>query len=431
MRADRVIISTSFFIRPWLSFPALSSVAAMSTLTTSTSLRVVSYNLLSSKLARSSHFTHTEPEHLEPEYRLPIILSKLDEELKRGFGTSEKSQQTIPPSIFALQEVCYPFASALHTFFAQRGYHFVYGPYGKQFNGYMGVGIAYPLKDFTTVNVDICRLSDERVGGWPRETIDNEGGSGERTGLGKVVQRLTTHFGLIALQTMQSINNSIVRRLGYSNSDRTPIDPWEMSENRYNVLVTVTLRHHAGGTAFSVSNYHMPCAFFAPAVMNIHAEMVAKRVQDLAAASWKSNHGDKQEENKSIPYVLTGDFNILPNSAQYKILTTGMLEQSDPTYPPTKHGKEWKVESLPMDSAYALGGTEPEFTNYAHCRDDDPFIGTLDYIFLSKPESTNEGWKVHCTHTLPSKEESNGPFPNAKEPSDHLLIAADLELISA
>jgi mRNA deadenylase 3'-5' endonuclease subunit Ccr4 len=52
----------------------------------STSLRVVSYNLLSSKLAQPSHYTHAEPEHLEPEYRLPMILSKLDDEMKRGFG---------------------------------------------------------------------------------------------------------------------------------------------------------------------------------------------------------------------------------------------------------------------------------------------------------------------------------------------------------
>ncbi len=155
MRAAR-IVATSLFIRPLLPFPTTSlyhsltnhrivsvtTATAMST-TTSTSpqikngVRVVSYNLLSSKLARPSHFTHAEPEHLEFDYRLGIILAKLDEEMNRGFGENKDSQQWIPPSIFALQEVCYPFASALHTFFAHRGYHFVTGLYGKQFNGYV------------------------------------------------------------------------------------------------------------------------------------------------------------------------------------------------------------------------------------------------------------------------------------------------------
>lgn len=350
--------------------------------------------------------------------------------MKRGFGGIDdetKTQSVVPPpSIFALQEVCYEFSSKLHAFFAQRGYHFVYGPYGKKFNGYMGVGIAYPMKDFTTVDVDICRLSDVRGDGWPREKREN---NDEQVSIGMAIQKLRARIGLIAFQTIQGVT----KRLGYSN-EKPPIDPWAMSENRYNVLVTVTLRPNAGGSTFSVSNYHMPCAYFAPAVMNIHTEMVAKRVQDLAAVSWKSIHGDEEEEStNTIPYILTGDFNILPESAQYKILTTGMLEQWDPTFPPIKYGTEFKVESLPMDSAYAvLGGTEPEFTNYAHCRDDPPFIGTLDYIFLSKSTTSNtEGWKVHRTKTLPNRETSGGPFPGEKEPSDHLLIAADLELVSS
>ena len=154
MRAARVV-ATTLFIRPLLPFPptsffsltnhgtnSVSSVAAMS-ISGSTSppikngVRVVSYNLLSSKLARPSHFTHAEPDHLEFDYRLRIILDKLDAEMNRSFGGNEDSQHWIPPSIFALQEVCYPFASALHTFFAQRGYHFVTGLYGKQFNGYV------------------------------------------------------------------------------------------------------------------------------------------------------------------------------------------------------------------------------------------------------------------------------------------------------
>lgn len=350
----------------------------------------------------------------------------------------------------------------------------------------MGVGIAYPLKDFETINVDICRLSDTRPGGWPREALVEEEEEVEKKECGDTIDDAKAGRGIgNVIQTfvatlIQSIVGRIaMKRLGASSSssstpsaeEKKPIDPWDMSENRFNVLLTTVLRHRAIGggecgnssgnhnTAFSISNYHMPCAYFAPAVMNIHTDMVAKRVQDLAAESWKGLHKktradddddevvlqEGEQPKQTIPYILAGDFNILPDSPQYNILTKGMLDATDPTFPPPKHGMEWRVESSPMNSAYAyFESSEPEFTNYAHLKDDpDPFIGTLDYIFLSKNNSSGERndvtvvegdvagaeWKVHGVQKLPSKEDSGGPFPSEKEPSDHLLIAADLELV--
>lgn len=298
----------------------------------------------------------------------------------------------------------------------------------------MGVGIAYPLSDFDTINVDICRLSDERPGGWPREKVDeDESASGGKV-VGKAIQKFNDTLKALAARTIQTIVNSyVVKRLGYTGEK--DIDPWQMSENRFNVLLTVVLRGRAeGSSAFSISNYHMPCAFFAPPVMNIHSEMVARRVQDLAKQSCESL-GNCANSGEMIPYILAGDFNIMPDSSHYKLLTSGELEKSDPTYPPPKHGVEWKVESLPMDSAYAVCDSEPEFSNFAHIRDQpDPFIGTLDYIFLSKQEQTCSDaggwWKVHGIQKLPCRADSGGPFPNKSEPSDHLLIAADLELVS-
>ena len=129
--------------------------ASSSSSSSCTRVRIVSYNLLSSKLASPSHFTHTHPDHLQADYRLQLILSKLEKEMTRGFDAAKSSTSNSndgvdndgeliseesslpppPPTIFALQEVCYPFASALHTFFATRGYHFVTGLYGRPFNG--------------------------------------------------------------------------------------------------------------------------------------------------------------------------------------------------------------------------------------------------------------------------------------------------------
>lgn len=96
----------------------------------------------------------------------------------------------------------------------------------------------------------------------------------------------------------------------------------------------------------------------------------------------------------------------------------------DPEWPTPKYGMEWNPTSEAMRSAYAVAGKEPDFTNYARIKEDDPFIDTLDYIYLS------EDWKVRGVKELSHREDSGGPFPNLDkgEPSDHILIAADLEL---
>jgi hypothetical protein len=65
--------------------------------------------------------------------------------------------------------------------------------------------------------------------------------------------------------------------------------------------------------------------------------------------------------------------------------------------------------------------------------DNEPFIDTLDYIFLSCSSNVKDDdvdWHVHSVKSLPHCDEAGGPFPNMdnSEPSDHILIAADLEL---
>ena len=94
------------------------------------SVRVVSYNLLSSHLAKPSYHTRCDPCNLKAEKRLPKLLSKLETELNQSLDV---------PVIFCLQEVSHDWASALHVFFAENGYHLVTALYGRRFNGYMGM----------------------------------------------------------------------------------------------------------------------------------------------------------------------------------------------------------------------------------------------------------------------------------------------------
>lgn len=352
-------------------------------------LRVVSYNVLSSHLAAPSHFTRCDPKHLYADNRFPKMLKKLENEL---------TENTVP-TIFCLQEVSHSWAGKLHIFFANRNYHLVTGLYGKKFNGYMGVAIAFPQNAYEVEDVDIARLSDFKEDGWPK--LPEEAGGG--------------FFQTLLRSGVDTVKKFVVRPVRFAL--RIPpekiVDHWKISENRHNILITCCLKEKdkESGKSFIISNYHMPCVFYAPMVMNIHAEMAVKRVESLATAS-----GDK-------PHILAGDFNFMPDSPTYQLVTTGQLDEQDATYPTSKYGLEWKSTIHGMQSAYAQSDNgEPDFTNFAQVKEDDPFIGTLDYIFLSKH------WNVNNVRRTVERSKANGPFPNKDEPSDHILISADVEL---
>jgi 2',5'-phosphodiesterase len=275
-------------------------------------LRVVSYNVLSSHLASPSHFTTLNPDHLQASNRLPIVLDKLDSELKKSTDSSSA------PVIFCLQEVSYDWAGAFHTFFANRGYHVVTGLYGKKFNGYMGVALAWPTDTFETMNIDISRLADKRVQKWPPQDTKS------------VLEKVW--------DSVKSSLDSPLQYFGLKQQTWT-IDDWEYAQWRQNVILTATLRHKESGQSFCIGNYHMPCAFNAPMVMTIHSEMAAKHVQNIAAATVSTT-------STSIPYILAGDFNIKPADAMYALLTTGTLDPNNPAYPTPKNGHEWTVRSF-------------------------------------------------------------------------------------
>merc|ERR1712060_360328 len=98
--------------------------------------------------------------------------------------------------------------------------------------------------------------------------------------------------------------------------------------------------------------------------------------------------------------------------------------------PPASFDPNWRPTINPMRSAYAINlGSEPSCTNYAAHKnsqnDPTPFCETLDYVWLS-PE-----WEVRSVvGPLPTQVdlETQGikSFPDLSEPSDHLLIGAEL-----
>ena len=55
-------------------------------------------------------------------------------------------------------------------------------------------------------------------------------------------------------------------------------------------------------------------------------------------------------------------------------------------------------------------------------KEDPPFIDVLDYVWVS------DAWQVDAVPELPHRSAVAGPFPNAEQPSDHVLLSATLRL---
>ena len=174
-------------------------------------------------------------------------------------------------------------------------------------------------------------------------------------------------------------------------------------------MISMRLEDNNTKKRFCVGTYHMPCMFKYPSVMVTHCSLSAQHIH-------KFSKGD--------PYVYTGDFNIKPTSSQYQLLTEGDLDKNNSDYPPIVPGDDWKPALVkPLRSAYKVkNGEEPNFTNYAKTEGTPEFIDTLDYIFLS------DEWHVQDVLPLPHRDEVQGPLPNEAEPSDHVLISAELSL---
>lgn len=142
--------------------------------------------------------------------------------------------------------------------------------------------------------------------------------------------------------------------------------------------------------------------------------------------------------------ILCGDWNELPDSATYSLLTTGradikvIVDDYSGQHPPRPIAVANALG--PLGSAYAVthAGEEPQFT-CATAR----FSGTLDYMFFTQGSTCSggtdgcqtkcqarkgrHGWTVlRCPSLppLPFAKRTNG-LPNARWPSDHLALAAE------
>lgn len=327
-------------------------------------ISVVTYNILSKLLCNETSYS-------EPDYYASIL--NYQNRYQRLWIILEK--HIAKRAVICLQEVDSETSCRLQLDFKKGGYDFYYHPYGTPFNGYMGVVIAVP-NQFVVKQVNRFRLVDGKE--WP--------------------------------EVNKSYFDSLLKyaTFGYFNND---YDNWNRMKNRFNFMLTVELEEQPGKSIF-VSTVHLPCAFKNSSIMITTAALAVEHLQKIAGNS---------------PYILTGDFNIVPNSEPYNLITNGYCDVTSirNDYPANDIWNPNELELRPMKSAIrSFHGKEAEWTNYSISGvfgEKKPLKLTLDYIFVS----------IHFTvkNAFKSAEKDN-ICPNESEPSDHVLVWADLELIN-
>ncbi|CAM9752741.1 unnamed protein product, partial [Phaeothamnion confervicola] len=312
--------------------------------------------------ADPDRFPRCQPADLDARMRLSRLKEALRRECEKG-------------TVVCLQEISTTWAGELHPLFAERGYHFVTGLYGHFKNGYMGVGLAWPVASFEALDIAITRVADTKAWGkQPPPSPESASASVLAVGSSLLLAPLRRAAGAAATLLRWSGLQGLLP--APAKSERPLDEPYESSRRRMNQLVfaRLRLRQHGesagcsgrGGRVVCVGTYHMPCVFFNPPVMTIHTALVAQLMKRLSG---------------NDPQILAGDFNFVPGSACYRIVTEGRLEQSAaeyPTPPPweTEASGGWEPAlEAPLRSAYReCDGREPDFTNNAQVNELCPTV---------------------------------------------------------
>ena len=332
-------------------------------------ITVVTYNILTENYCTGKVFQAPkyDPYILRPKYRYQRIVKKLGEFIEKK-------------AIICLQEVTTKMASKLDIEFKNRAYNLYYHSYGKKENGYMGVAIAVPEK-FTVKSIDRFRIADGKL--WTS-----------------------------SLNTKPNFIASLLKTISFGYIDFTPKQYWSYKTAMYkwNFMLSIEIEYDTDKTLF-VSTVHLPCAYKNPSVILTYAALTVQRIQKIADNS---------------PYILAGDFNIKPNTNEYKLITKGRcnMDEIEKDYPPDDKWRPTKLKLKPMISSLKeLNTEEPRFTNYSinSTFTDVPFKDTLDYIFTSNHFDHIEGF-----HGI--KNSFDKFCPNKDEPSDHLLIWSTMKL---
>lgn len=127
------------------------------------------------------------------------------------------------------------------------------------------------------------------------------------------------------------------------------------------------------------------------------------------------------EDGSKIPMLICGDFNSVPDSGVYQLLSTGSVPGDHPDFNGKSYGQftdSGVAHHLGLRSAYGVG--DLPLTNYT-----PSFQGVIDYIWFSTQSITVMDVLGELDEEYLSKVVG---FPNAHFPSDHIHISAQFVL---
>ena len=375
-----------------------------------TNVRIVSYNVLSSKLCSSKYHVECTPENLDPTNRLKRLQEKLILHIEQK-------------AIICLQEVSDEWSPHLENFFKTKNYVV----YSSQYSPELGILIAYPQDKYLPVGPNVeDALYNITVGEYFEKF------TARKTDIEAMIMILAIVISVTINQSFVSFWITILEIVLISSliyrACHVKFDEWKKAISKQNEVLIVNLIDKETNFPFHVGTYHMPCAYKNPDIMKIHALTVSRIMDDIC---------------KSTPYILAGDFNIVPmtraklnidrqgrslsqtefNTSQlktqiYQWLTNGgfYTEMINPS-PNFEIARHFRIP--PMRSVYGEFRGEPEYTCKSKTKDmEEVFRGTLDYIFVSP------SWKIHKVLDIPKDVEKS--YPSEKEPSDHFMIGTEL-----
>src|SRR3989338_7040924 len=289
------------------------------------------YNVLANSMA-TQQFFKARNDVLSLKHRMPLILREIKNMMKRM-------------DVIALQEVDIKVASSgLHQAFMANGYYPLTAHYstmeGRDFFGNI---IAFPIEKYNLEN-----YGQVKVGQFIVPSGDQSTWSIPKTGTNTLYQEAKCRDSCLLFAI-----------LSYKE---TPSEK------------------------FAVFTYHMPCAFWWPPVMTLHADAIMSLIE---------------RHREGLPYILLGDFNTKPNTPIHTFLKTGTI--TDPTYLPYvgwksehEHERERELNMIDNGELYDRASTQ--------CRNGkgELFRDNIDYIFSSTEWKLLEFKQENPTEDMPN-----------------------------
>lgn len=337
-------------------------------------LRVFCYNVLAEVYATPDRHFYCPSWAIEWDYRKKLVL----QEILKYSG-----------DVICLQEVE---AKQYREFFepelSKFGYQGVFRPKSR----------AKTMDDWT--NVDGCCIFYKRDKFKVLEEVAIEYQS---LALSRHAKLKGDHSGLERLMTKDNVGIALVLQLTQAPAIAVPKPPANKMRGGRTTIVKLPAR-------ILVANTHI---HWDPSLKDVKLMQTQLLLEELMAIS----HRYKETP---LPMVVGGDFNSMPDSGVYELLSKGQVPGKHPDLGTFYYGQyttEGLQHNIMLASAYGSIG-EPPFTNYT-----GDYIGVLDYVWYTEDTLRVCGLLQPVDHTTISS-----PLPNPHFPSDHISLLTEFEI---